>query len=444
MDYEFSTSYSENSNWRKGERVKSLFLSGGIMTILEIAKKIEQAGGRLYLVGGAVRDKLLGKNNKDEDYCVTGITKEVFINLFPETKVRGKSFSVFALENKEFAMARTESKTGLGHKKFQIETNNKITIEEDLKRRDITINAIAQDVLTGEIIDPYDGTKDLKEKIIRAVSSAFKEDPLRVYRACRFAAELEFGVEENTIKMMYSLKEELLTLSKERVFDELRKALKKKKPSIFFEVLKKANVLEVHFKEIYDLIGALQPEKYHPEGDSYNHTMLALDNSAKITTDEKIRFCALVHDLGKGQTPKELYPHHYGHEERGLEPLKKLARTLGIPEEWKKCAITAIKEHMKGGIFSQMTIQKKVAFLERVAKSRLGLEGLQIIVYSDRARLDGEEIKNKEYNFAQIGKKMIKEIDGKYIKEKYNLEPGKEFGQRLHQERIQWLKKQSL
>ena len=410
------------------------------MTILEIANKIENAGGRLYIVGGAGRNKILGKEIKDEDYCVTGITKEEFIKIFPEANFRGKSFEVFVLENREFAMARTEEKTGIGHKEFAVNTNKNITIEEDLKRRDITINAIAQDVLTGKIIDPYNGTKDLKEKTIKAVSKAFAEDPLRVYRVARISAELEFEVEKNTLKMMNSLKDELLSLSKERVFEELRKALKTNKPSIFFEVLKNADVLEVHFKEIYDLIGAEQPEKYHPEGDSYNHTMIALDNCAKITKDEKIRFACLVHDLGKGRTPKEMYPHHYGHEERGIEPLRELSKRLGLPNEWKECGMTSIKEHMKGGIFHKMTIPKQVSFLERVEKSKLGLDGIQKVVYSDRARHEEENIENQEYNFVNLGKKMLQELDGKYIKEKYNIEPGKEFGQKLHEERIKWLK----
>ena len=414
------------------------------MTIIEIAKRIEQAGGRLYKVGGAVRDKILKKQSKDEDYCITGISKDEFIRIFPEAKEQGKFFEVFILENNEFAMARKEEKTGIGHKEFKIETNKKITIEEDLKRRDITVNSIAEDVLTGNIIDPYNGIQDIKNKKIKAVSKEFKEDPLRVYRVARFATELEFEVEEKTLKMMNSLKGELLTLSKERVFEELRKALRANKPSIFFEVLKQAEVLDVHFKEVYDLIGALQPEKYHPEGDSYNHTMIALDNAAKITEDEKIRFCALVHDLGKGRTPKEMYPHHYGHEERGIEPLKELSKRIGIPNLWKECGVTAIKEHMKGGIFSKMTIPKKVSFLERVSKSKLGLEGLQKVVYSDRARNGEENIENQEYNFANLGKKMLEEIDGKFIKQKYkNIKLGKEFGQKLHEERINWLKNQN-
>lgn len=318
------------------------------MTIEEIAKKIKNAGGNLYLVGGAVRDKILGRTIKDEDYCVTGLSDEEFIKIFPNTREQGKAFKVFTLENKEFAMARTEEKRELGHKGFLIEINENITIEEDLRRRDITINAIAQNVLTEEIIDPYNGIQDIKNKKIRAVSSTFCEDPLRVYRVARFSAELEFEVEENTTKMMNSLRNELGTLSAERVFEELRKALNTDKPSIFFEVLKKANVLDVHFKEIYDLIGAIQPTQYHPEGDAYNHTMIALDNSAKITKDEKIRFACLVHDLGKGRTPEEMYPHHYGHEERGVEPLREFARKIKIPTVWKEYGLTAIREHMKG------------------------------------------------------------------------------------------------
>lgn len=413
------------------------------MTITEIAKEIEQAGGCLYIVGGAIRDKLLGRENNDEDYCVTGITKDEFVKLFPDARYQGKAFGVFALEGKEFAMARKEEKKENGHKGFIIETDKNIKIEEDLKRRDITINAIAKNVLTGEIIDPYNGIKDIKGKKIRAVSDAFCEDPLRVYRVARFSAELGFEVEENTIKMMYTLKDELTTLSAERVFEEFRKAINTNKPSIFFEVLKKAKVLDVHFKEIFDLIGAEQPIIYHPEGDSYNHTMLALDNSARITKDEKIRFACLVHDLGKGRTPKEMYPHHHGHEERGIEPLRELARRIKIPTVWKEYGMTSIKEHMRGGIFNKMTIPKKVSFLEKIDKSKLGLDGLQKVVYSDRARHGEKNIEKEEYNFANLGKKMVAEINGEYLRKKYpKLKPGKEFGEKLHEERVIWMKEE--
>lgn len=413
------------------------------MEIEKIAKKIKQNGGNTYLVGGAVRDAILNKPIKDEDYCITGFTFEKFLNLFPMARVRGKSFEVFDLDGKEFALARKEIKVGKGHKEFTIETNEDISIEEDLKRRDITINSIAQDVLTKEIIDPFGGREDLENKVIRATSSRFSEDPLRVYRVARIAAVLDFTVSRKTLNMMNKLKEELPTLSKERIFTEFRKALEADKPSIFFDVLKEAEVLDVHFKEVYDLIGAIQPIKYHPEGDSYNHTMLALDNSAKITKDVKIRFCTLVHDLGKGRTPKEMYPHHYNHEQRGVEPLRLLCKTLGTPNEWKKMGLTAVLEHMKGGIFNQMTIAKKVSFIEKIDKSALDLKGLQMVVYSDRSRSfenDKNEIKDKQYDFYSIGTKMLKAIDGEYIINKYNIKPGIEFGRKLHEERIKWLK----
>lgn len=322
--------------------------------IIKTAQKIEKAGGRLYLVGGAIRDDLLGKKTHDEDYCVTGMTAEKFQKIFPEAHIRGKAFEVFDMYGKEFAIARTESKYGLGHKEFEINTSPKITIEQDLARRDITINSIAKDVLTGKIIDPFNGRKDIENKIIKATTKAFKEDPLRVYRVARFAAQLEFKVEEQTIEQMKELKKELDTLSGERVFEELKKALNTPKPSIFFEILKKANLLDIYFKEINDLIGVEQPIQYHPEGDAYNHTMLVLDKSAELTEEYQInkkleiRFSALVHDLGKGTTPKEEYPHHYGHEERGVKLVEQLGHRVKVPNNWIKCGKTACREHMRG------------------------------------------------------------------------------------------------
>ena len=421
---------------------KELQNLGGHMDIEEIARKIESAGGRLYLVGGALRDAALDRQIEDKDYCVVGITSEKFINLFPEAKVIGKAFQVFQIEKNEFALARIEKKVGVGHKEFDIIANQDVTIEEDLERRDITINSIAKDVLTKEIVDPFNGMEDLVNGIIRATSSKFKEDPLRVYRVARFAATLGFKVEPRTIKFMKELREELYTLSKERVFIEFKKALEADKPSIFFNTLKDANVLDIHFKEIYDLIGSIQPAKYHPEGDSYNHTMLALDNSARLTKDVKIRFSTLVHDLGKGLTPKEMYPHHYGHDRRGVEPLKELCKRIGVPTEWKQCGIIAIEEHMKGGIFFKMSPSKQVNFIEKVYSSRLKLEGMQIVVYSDRARSYEQEIIDEQYNFVDLGNMLINEIDGKFIKEKYDIEEGEQFGKKLHEERVNWMKKQ--
>jgi len=407
--------------------------------IFDIAKKIEKAGGRLYLVGGAVRDKLLERKNEDEDYCVVGIELNKFKELFPKAKARGKAFEVFELLGKEFALARRETKIGTGHKEFQIETGKDITIEEDLSRRDITINAIAQDVITKEIIDPFNGRNDINKKIIRATTSAFKEDPLRVYRVARFAAQLQFDVEDKTFNMMNELKDELDSLSAERVFVEFSKALDTNKPSIFFNILRKANVLEVHFKEIYDLIGALQPEKFHPEGDAYNHTMMALDKSAELTDKLEVRFATLVHDLGKGITPKEEYPHHYQHEIKGIPLVEQLGNRIKVPTNWIKCGQVACKDHMRGGIFYKMKPAKKVDFIERVNKSNLGLSGLQVVVYSDK--LSSRNIDEGSIDFETIGKECFNQITGKLIKEKYNLKEGIELGNKLREERIEWIKK---
>lgn len=408
------------------------------MQVEEIANKIKEKGGSLYLVGGAVRNKFLNLEIHDEDYCVCGLTEEEFIKLFPNAKPRGKAFKVFDLDGKEFALARKDVKKGLGHKDFEIQSNPKITIEEDLYRRDITINSIAENVLTKEIIDPFNGIKDIQNKIIRATSLSFKDDPLRVYRVARFASQLEFNVDVDTIELMKSMKNELSTLSKERVFEELKKALATDKPSIFFEVLRKADVLDAHFKEINDLIGVLQPEKYHPEGDAYNHTMLVLDYVSQNTKDLSIRFSALVHDLGKGLTPKKEYPHHYGHEDKGVTLVGTLGNRIGAKNEWIKAGKVACREHMRGGIFYKMKPSTKVDFIERVSKTKLGLDGLQLIVNADK--LSGGRIPQGNFNFADIGKKCLEEVNGDFIKQKYNIKEGIEFYKILRQERIEWIK----
>lgn len=404
--------------------------------IKEIANKIKNAGGNLYLVGGAVRDKILQKEIFDEDYCVTGLSTEEFEKLFPNAHIRGKNFPVYDMENCEFALARKERKITSGHKGFEFDANKNITIEQDLSRRDITINSIAEEVLTGKIIDPFNGIEDIKNGIIRKTTDAFSEDPLRVYRVARFASTLEFKVEKETLEAMSSLKQELHTLSKERVFTELKKALEANKPSIFFNVLRQASVSDVHFKEIYNLIGKEQPIQYHPEGDSYNHTMIVVDNSSKLTNDLKIKFACLVHDLGKGNTPENILPHHYGHEERGVALVSELGKRLGIPNNWIKCGKLACKLHMKAGIFEKMTPAKQVDLIETASKSILGLDGLKTVVMCDKAR-NGTF---PEVNFDKIGKDMLNNIIGDYIKEKYKIEDGIQIKSRLREERINYLK----
>ena len=411
----------------------------------EIANKIHSKGGNVYLVGGAIRDKLLGIVNHDEDYCVTGISFDEFKKLFPEAIIKGKDFPVFSIDNKEFAIARKERKIGIGHNNFDIETDKRITVEEDLERRDITINAIAKEVLTDKIIDPFHGREDLKNKIIRAVSSHFAEDPLRVYRVARFASQFNFHVEENTMQMMKLLKSELSSLAVERVYHELSKALLTDKPSRFFDVLKEANVLDIHFKEVYDLIGAEQPLKYHPEGDSYNHTMIVLDRVAdktKTLSDRRkleLCFSAFVHDLGKGTTPKEEYPHHINHEKRGAQLVKNMGNRLKLPTRLIKCGVTSCLEHMRGGIFDKMTVSKKVSFIERVNNTILGLDGLQIIVDADNMLEDSG--KNQ---FADLGYEVIHCTDGDKIMRQYGITEGKEVANKMHEIRVSYLKNKEI
>ena len=401
---------------------------------VKIAKKIQNAGGKLYLVGGAVRDELLNRPVKDRDFCVVGIDEEEFQKLFPEAKKRGKAFPVYEIEKEEYALARKEWKCGIGHTGFEVISNKDITIEEDLARRDITINAMAQEIITGKIIDPFYGQEDLKNKKIRAIKNNFIEDPLRVYRVARLASVLEFEVDDETIEKIKKMKKELGSVAKERIGTEFTEALSSSKPSVFFEVLKKADVLEVHFKEIADLIGSIQPIKYHPEGDSYAHTMQALDISAKYTKNLCIRFSVLVHDLGKGITPKEEYPHHYGHDRKGVPLVATLGNRIGIPQKWITCGKTAAKLHMKAGIFFKMTAKKQVDFLEECGHSPLGWEGMKIVVIADKNE-------QEEVTFPEIGEKCFKAINGNDIMEKYPKLKGKKIGEKVREERILWMKK---
>lgn len=412
-----------------------LEIDGGIMNTYEIAMKINNCGGRLFLVGGAVRDKLLGKVPKDYDFCVVGLDANTFSKLFPEATLRGKEFPVFEIDDCEYALARCEKKIKEGHNGFEITSNKDVTLEQDLKRRDITINSIAIDVITGEVIDYFNGRNDLKNGIIRAISPAFLEDPLRIYRAARFAACFKYSVHKETIALMKQGKFELASLSVERVFSEFSYALGSDKPSIFFNILREASCLDVHFKEIADLINVPQPIKYHPEGDAYVHTMEVLDKASMMTSDLKVRFGALVHDFGKANTQKEMLPRHIGHEERGVPNVENFCKRLKMPTAFLYAGKTACIEHMRAGIFNEMRISTKVDFLTRLAKTRLGLKGIEIIANADRGK------KHDKVFFADVGNKMIKEVNAKNYPKDLDY---KIINERLRQERIKWLERNYL
>lgn len=394
------------------------------MEIVDIADIINKNNGKLYFVGGYVRDKLMGKPPKDIDFCVVNLTPDRFAKLFPSAFSKGAFFPVFQLKSYEFAFARTETKTHLGHKGFDFDING-VSIEDDLFRRDVTINSMAIDVLSGELIDPFGGKDDLNNKVLRATSNHFLEDPLRVYRVAQFATRFNFSIESGTKELMKSMKDELPTLSAERVFEELRKALRSETPSIFFNVLKELDLLDVHFPEIYDLIDVIQPKIYHPEGDAYIHSLIVLDGVARKTKDEKVRFAGLLHDLGKARTPKDILPHHYEHDKNGKEPARTLCNRLKVPNNWKKLALVTVSEHMRAGIFEKMSIAKKVSFLE---KNINFLNELEII-----AKVDS---KNENLNFANIGNEMINAVNGNTV----NLPNSEKAKELLHNARVSWLK----
>lgn len=384
--------------------------------IIEIAKKIADNGGRLYLVGGAVRDLQMNKEAHDMDFCVTGLSAEAFNMLFNVSRVQGKAFPVFVLKKCEFALARKEKKIGEKHTDFEICTDKDITIIDDLSRRDLTINSMAIDVITGQLIDPFGGINDLKNKILRMTTDAYVEDPLRVYRTARFAAMLDFEVEANTLKTMEKMKSELDFLSAERVCTEFRKALLSNNPCLFFEILKVANVLDVHFKEIANLIGVEQLVLYHPEGDAYVHTLEVLDRATKVTNEieskekELIRFCALVHDFGKAATPKSNWPHHYQHEQLGVSLVRDLCNRIKLPNVFEKAGVLTSRLHMLAGRYETLRPSTKVRLFMDIEKSRsISYEGMEIVAKCDS---------KKQVNFANIARKVMQYGVTPQIKEK--------------------------
>ncbi|MDT8371812.1 MAG: multifunctional CCA addition/repair protein [Gammaproteobacteria bacterium] len=299
-----------------------------------------------YLVGGSVRDKLLGIPVKDRDWVVVGSTPEQMID--QGYQAVGKDFPVFLhpKTHEEYALARTERKTGPGYRGFVVHAAPDVTLEQDLARRDLTINAIAQ-CSDGTLIDPFNGQNDLKNKILRHVSPAFAEDPVRVLRLARFAARFNFTVADETkiliLEMIHA--GELDHLVPERVWQELEKALKTNQPSLFFTTLKHVQALAILFPEVDRLFGIPQVPKWHPEIDTGIHVMMVIDQAARLTDDIAVRFAALCHDLGKGTTPSDILPQHIGHEHRSIGLTKALCQRLRVPSDIQALAMKVAEFH---------------------------------------------------------------------------------------------------
>jgi tRNA nucleotidyltransferase (CCA-adding enzyme) len=303
----------------------------------------------IFLVGGAVRDRLLGLPVRERDWVVVGATPDELTR--QGFKPVGKDFPVFLHPDtgEEYALARQERKTGHGYGGFEFTTSSDISLEDDLLRRDLTVNAIAEDG-EGNIIDPFNGQQDLQERILRHVSPAFREDPLRVLRVARFAARfhsLGFAIHPQTMDLMKEIVRdgEINHLVAERVWQEVYKALKGPDPAVFLEVLRSCGALEILLPEVDKLFGVPQRKDYHPEVDTGVHTLMALEQACKLSPDPLLRFCVLVHDLGKGETPEDILPRHIGHEQRSLPLIHRLCERMGVPNDFRKHALVLAEHH---------------------------------------------------------------------------------------------------
>ena len=320
---------------------------------------------QVYLVGGAVRDELLGIAVKDKDFVVVGSTPEEMIAA--GFKPVGKDFPVFLhpKTHDEYALARTERKTAKGYKGFVVHASPEVTLEEDLARRDLTINAIAKDS-TGKFIDPYNGLADIQSKTLRHVSHAFAEDPVRILRAARLSARFQdFSLAPETNQLMQQMvaSGEVDALVAERVWQELAKGLMEDKPSRMFDVLRACCALKKILPELDKLWGVPQSAQYHPEIDTGVHVMLAIDYAARQNYALAVRFATLMHDLGKGVTPAELLPQHIGHEARGIHLVKDVCKRLRVPNDCKELAQIVSKFHGKLHQVLQMKPSTLLSFI---------------------------------------------------------------------------------
>lgn len=303
-----------------------------------------------YLVGGCVRDELLGLPVQDHDWVVVGATPaQMLAQGFQQV---GKDFPVFLHPEtkEEYALARTERKTGKGYYNFAVDYDPTVTLEQDLARRDLTINAIAK-TSDGKIIDPYNGQRDLQQKVLRHVSPAFIEDPVRILRVARFAARfapLGFTIAPETMSLMQQMVQngEVDALVPERVWQEMQRALQEQAPEVFILTLRECGALAKIFPQLDCLWGVPQKAEYHPEIDTGIHVIMALQQSVKLTNNPEIRFAVLCHDLGKGNTPSAELPSHKGHEERGVKLIQEWCKLYHVPNDYRDFAVKVSRYHL--------------------------------------------------------------------------------------------------
>ncbi|EGA68521.1 multifunctional tRNA nucleotidyl transferase/2'3'-cyclic phosphodiesterase/2'nucleotidase/phosphatase [Vibrio sinaloensis DSM 21326] len=358
-----------------------------------------------YLVGGAVRDQLLNIAVYDKDWVVVGATPEQLVK--QGFTAVGKDFPVFLhpQTKEEHALARTERKTGSGYTGFECYFAADVTLEEDLMRRDLTINAMAQDD-AGHIVDPYQGQQDLHDRILRHVSDAFVEDPLRVLRVARFAAKLHhlgFTVANETMELMRTIADsgELRHLTAERVWQEWHKSLSTQSPQVFLSILRECGALEVVLPELDALFGVPQPEKWHPEIDTGIHTLMVAEQAARLSDSLPVRFASQVHDLGKGITPESEWPSHKMHCHTGLKLIKKLCDRVRVPNEYRDLSLMVCEQHSNIHRAAELRPETKLKVLNKfdVWRKPDRLQNILICCMADsRGRTGFEEIEYPQKN----------------------------------------------
>lgn len=367
---------------------------------------------KTYLVGGAVRDELLGLPVRERDWVVVGARPQDLLDR--GFRPVGKDFPVFLhpQTQEEYALARTERKTAPGYRGFEVRFSPDVTLEQDLARRDLTINAIARDPDTGELIDPFGGERDLHARVLRHVSPAFVEDPVRVLRVARFAARfapLGFTIAPETYALMRKVAAsgELDALVPERVWQELHRALETPAPWVFFGVLRTADALKIVFPEIDRLFGVPQPAQWHPEIDAGVHTMMALEQACRLSDDPAVRFAALVHDLGKGTTPRSEWPRHVAHEHRSVPLIEEMCARLRIPNNFRDLAVLVGRYHLIMHQAERVRPRTLLDLLERLDAFRRP-ERVEQFVQACEADARGRKgLEDREYPQADVVRRAL-------------------------------------
>jgi len=400
---------------------------------------------KIYLVGGAVRDRLLNLPVSDRDWVVTGATPEEMINkgFLPV----GKDFPVFLhpKTREEYALARTERKTARGYHGFEFYAAPDVTLEQDLCRRDLTINAMAEDE-SGRLIDPFHGAEDLKDRRLRHVSEAFAEDPVRLLRVARFWSRFAvhgFRIADETMALMRDMVAagEVDALVPERVWQEIQRALAEMQPRRFFEALRDSGACRIILPEFEALFGVPQPEKYHPEIDAGLHCLMVLDEAARLSPDPEVRFAALCHDLGKAVTPSEQWPAHHGHEQSGLRPLRALCARLRVPKRFQELATIVMRFHTHCHRAESLRPGTLLRLLEQVDGLRRPQRFEQFLLACEADYLGRGGQNGEDYPQAALLREALACIQAVDVGEicRTNL-TGKALGERIHQARARALK----